>query len=102
MFSEPASVIPASVKRLFWDVDPEGVDPVRHRAFIIRRIADYGTLADVGWMKGSYSSEDIIAVIRSSRGLSRKTGAYWAAYYRIPLETIECLRPSYPRPLRPF
>ena len=95
-------MIPGFIKRLFWDVDADRVDPVLHRAFIIRRIIDFGNPQDVRWMKQTYPPQEIQEVTKKSRGISRKSGYYWAAYYDIPEEEIECLKTLYPKELRPF
>jgi hypothetical protein len=95
-------IMPDFIKRLFWDVDADTVNPVLHRAFIIRRIIDFGNPQDVQWMKQTYFPQEIQEVIKKSRGISRKSGHYWAAYYGIPEEEIECLKTLYPKKLRPF
>ena len=95
-------MIPPALKRLFWDVDSDQVDPVIHRAYIIRRIVDYGTPRDIHWIKQTYSPQEIQEVIKKSKGISRKSGYYWAAYYGVPEVEIECLKTLYPKKLRPF
>lgn len=94
--------IPSSVKRLFWDVEKEGVDVRSHRFFIIKRIMDYGNQGDVQWMMKTYRPEEIMEVLRKSRGISRKSAYFWAAYFQVPREDVECLKEFYPRRLRPF
>ncbi len=95
-------LIPERVKRLFWDVDKESVDPKLHRSYILKRIMDHGDTEDVRWMLSTYCPEEIMEVLRKSRGLSRKSGYFWAAYFNIPKEEIECLKMSYPKRLRPY
>ncbi|MGB9628965.1 MAG: DUF6922 domain-containing protein [Thermodesulfobacteriota bacterium] len=87
--------IPEKIKRLFWDVDKDAVDINIHRFYIIRRIMDYGNLGDVQWMLNSYSSEDIVGVVKKSRGLSRRSAWFWVHYFRIPPEEVECLKTSF-------
>lgn len=94
--------IPLRIKRLFWDVDREEVEVKAHRFYIIRRIIDYGNLEDVQWMKETYSPEEIIEVVRKSRGLTRKSACFWAAYFNIAKEEIECLKEPYQRVPGPF
>jgi hypothetical protein len=88
--------------RLFWDVDKRTVDFKRHRSYVIRRIMDYGDLEDVKWMLAAYSDRELIDVLKRSRGLSRKSATFWAVYFGIPKEEIECLKKSCPKRLRPF
>src|SRR3989304_951747 len=85
-------LIPDRIKRLFWDVDKDAVDLKLHRSYVIRRIMDYGDIEDVKWMKFTYSPQEIIEVVKKSRGLSRKSAYFWSAYFSIPKEEIECLK----------
>jgi len=95
-------LIPERIKKLFWDVDKETVDIKIHRSFIIKRIMDYGRAEDVRWMLKNYSKEEMIEILRMSRGLSRKSGYFWAAYFDIPKEEIKCLEMSSRKRPRPF
>jgi len=45
---------------------------------------DYGDLKDVRWMLATYSSEEIIGVLKKSRGLSRKSGSFWGGPFWRP------------------
>ena len=88
--------------RLFWDVDERSVDVNLHRSYVIRRIMDYGDMEDVKWMLRAYSSQQIIDVLKRSRGLSRKSATFWAFYFGIPKGEVECLKKFYQYRLRPF
>jgi len=87
-------LIPERIKRLFWDVDKNTVDLKLHRSYIIRRIMDDGNIEDVKWMLHSYSSGDIIEVVKKSRGLSRRSAWFWVHYFQISPEAVECLKTS--------
>ena len=87
--------IPERIKRLFWDVDKERIDIKDQRSFIIRRIIDFGNMDDVKWMLNVYTSDEIIEVVKKSRGLSRKSAYFWSAYFNIPKKDVECLKKSY-------
>ncbi|MGQ9647180.1 MAG: DUF6922 domain-containing protein [Thermodesulfobacteriota bacterium] len=95
-------MIPDGIGRLFWDVDKNALDLKRHRSYIIKRIMDYGDIEEVKWMLKTYSSEEVIEVVKKSRGLSRKSAYFWAAYFDIPREEIACLKMSSPKGPRPF
>jgi len=84
--------IPPNIKRLFWDADKESVDVRVHHFYIIKRIMDYGNVEGVRWMMQNYTSEEIIEVVRKSRGISRKSAYFWSAYFRIPPGEVECLK----------
>lgn len=83
--------IPERIRRLFWDADPKSVNKRIHRSYIIRRIMDYGNMEDVKWMLRTYSTEEIIHVLKEGRGLSAKSACFWSAYFDVPKEEIACL-----------
>jgi len=78
---------------LFWDA--EDIDADRHAHYIIARILDFGDFNDVRILRNMYPDEKIIEVIRSRRGLSPKTGKFWAVKFGIPLEEVRCLKKYY-------
>jgi predicted solute-binding protein len=94
--------LPASIKRLFWDVDKESVDIEKHWSFIISRIMDYGNCRDIQWMKQTYTDDQIKEVVCKRKGLSKKSAYFWAAYYKIPKEEVRCLQEFFPKELRVF
>ncbi len=95
-------IISERIKRLFWDVDKDSVDMEKHRSYIIRRIMDFGNMDAVNWMLTAYTPDEIIKVVKKSRGLSRKSATFWSVYFNIPREEIECLKMPYQKSLRPF
>jgi len=95
-------LIPERVQRLFWDTDQKSVNLRSHRAYIICRIMDYGDLEDVRWMLMTYSAEEIIEVLKMSRGLTRKSGYFWGNHFAVPKEEIACLQRPYPKKPMPF
>jgi len=88
-------LIPERVQRLFWDTDKKSVDLRSHRGYVVRRIMDYGYLEDVRWMLATYSAEEIIEVLKMSRGLTRKSGYFWGNHFAVPKEEIACLQSPY-------
>jgi hypothetical protein len=94
--------IPERIKRLFWDVDKEKIDIKDHRSFIIRRIMNFGNMDDMKWMLRVYTSDEIIEVVKKSRGLSRKSAYFWSTYFNIHKKEIECLKMPYQKNLKLF
>lgn len=45
---------PAAVTRLFWDVDPDGVDLERHRAYVMERVMIRGNWEAMRWLLATY------------------------------------------------
>jgi excisionase family DNA binding protein len=62
---------------VFWDVDVEGLDPCRHRRFIIERILEYGRPVHVAWLFRTYAEDEILSVARTSRALSHRAAVAW-------------------------
>ena len=70
-------MVPAELGRFFWDVDPAGLDPLRHKSFIIERILEFGDEKAVRWLFDAFSRDDIAAILESSRSLSMKSRNFW-------------------------
>ena len=66
-----------SRRSLFWDVDPATLDAESHGRYIIERILDYGTDAEVRWMYNAYPRELILDVVEHSRVLRPETRPLW-------------------------
>jgi len=76
---------------LFWDVDSTLLDKDKDKKFIIERILKYGRPETIHWLWANYSDQAIIAVVKSSKVIDRKTANYWAIHYDIPKEEVLCL-----------
>ncbi len=76
---------------MFWDVDSALLDKNKDQQFIIERVLKYGRPETIHWLKANYSDKEIIAVVKSSKVIDRKTANYWAIHYHIPTEEVLCL-----------
>lgn len=65
------------LERFFWDVDSVGLDPFRHKAYIIDRILEFGDEKAVRWLFETYTRDDITAILESDRSLSVKSRNFW-------------------------
>ena len=74
---------------LFWDVDPEAVDPERDRDYVLGRVLERGRLQDVRWILRAYGPERVHAFFRESGHpeLSGRTLAFWRAFFHAEDET---------------
>jgi hypothetical protein len=70
-------MVPAELGRFFWDVDPAGLDPVRHESYIIERILEFGDEKAARWLFSTFSRGNISAVLDLSRSLSMKSRNFW-------------------------
>lgn len=63
---------------LFWDTDPSRIDPKKHARYIIERILEFGTDAELRWMAQKYSKAEIKNAIDRPRSQVReKTKSLW-------------------------
>jgi len=85
----------ASISHLLWDVDLASLDLERQKTFIIARVLKFGTPREIRWLLAHFGDADIIATVRTSAALDRKTATFWAIHFGIPLEEVRCLRTSW-------
>jgi len=76
---------------LFWDVDPARLESERHATFIIERTLERGGEQAIRELFQLYGKARIVAVICSSRRITRKTALFWQSYLDIT-EPIRCLQ----------
>lgn len=68
---------------LFWDVDPQTVDPQKHARYIIERILEFGRDDEIRWLVHCYPPDLIRETLKRSRGvLHEKTKALWELIYQ--------------------
>jgi hypothetical protein len=83
---------------LFWDVDPSHVESERHASFVIERTLERGGAQAIRDLFQLYGEARIVAVLCSSRRVTRKTALFWKAYLNITLP-IRCLQQESRNPL---
>lgn len=68
---------------LFWEVDPASVDAQRDASYVIARILEHGTLADVKWAVQKYGFDRIHLFFRDvgHPELSKRTLRFWRALF---------------------
>jgi len=84
-------MLPGCLKALFWDVDAGQFDPFHYPEYTIARILEFGDESAIRWMRESFPSRAIEAVLRSNSKLSRKTAAFWALVLGIPPSEVPAL-----------
>lgn len=53
---------------------------------------DFGDPGDMRWMLDTYPEDEMIQVLKKSKGLSRKSAWFWAAHFNIAVEDNSCLK----------
>ena len=69
---------------LFWDVERDEVDDVKHRRFIISRVLERGSLPDWERMRDHYTLPVIVAEAQQLRSLEPRALAFIACVGRVP------------------
>ena len=79
-------------KRIFWDTDPDTLDPDSHLKYIIPRVVDYGTLDDVRRIEEYYGQEKMRQVLIEAPCLNKKTISYFAWKFSLQLADFRAYR----------
>jgi len=77
---------------LFWDTDPSSINPETHQGFIIPRVMERGTLADVTTVWNYYGEESIKQALSNAAALSKKTISFFANQFDLPRDTFRAYR----------
>ncbi len=77
-------------KRLFWDSDPEQVDMIEHKSFIISRVLEYGTFKDWRLILAYYGLQEIAQTATTIRTLDKKALAFIATLSGKAKEEFRC------------
>lgn len=75
---------------LFWDIDKATLDMDTHRAYIIKRVLEYGQLEDWHAILAYYTQPVIIEVIKNVRELDPRALAYIATITNTPIHQFKC------------
>ena len=77
---------------LFWDTDRSLVDAVCHGDFLITRVMDRGTMADVEATWAHYGPDRIRDALVKAAVLDKKTIAFFANQFHLPREAFRAYR----------
>ena len=62
---------------LFWDTNPEKIDPQKNAQYVIERILDFGNDKEVKWVWDYYDKALIKKIVDKSRSLRSRTKNAW-------------------------
>lgn len=88
-------MLPAFLKKYFWDLDFEALDAKRHAKEVLVRILEYGDTKAARWMRENFNPKEIEEVLTRSRCLSPRSANYWAFLYHIDRSKVSCLQKPY-------
>ena len=93
------SIIDQLSPYLFWDVDKANLDMDTHRAYIIKRVLEYGQLEDWRLILAHYTQPVIIDVIKNVRDLDPRALAYIATISNTPIQEFRCYTTKQSNPI---
>ena len=77
-------------ENLFWDADPGDMDFARNRRYVVQRVLERGTVADIGRLIRMYGMPDVVATAKSLRTLEPKALSFIACVANEPRENFRC------------
>ncbi|NBB79967.1 MAG: hypothetical protein GVY36_11065 [Verrucomicrobia bacterium] len=84
MNSKKAEPLDTLSRELFWDVDTEQIDPLKHRDFLIIRCVERGCRTDVQWVWDFYGPQQFRETLLNAPSLGKKTIAFFASQFDLP------------------
>jgi hypothetical protein len=94
--SKKAERIPESLRPFFWDVDFENLSVGDFPHFIISRLMEHGDETGLRFLMRTYSLQELLETLRTSRSISRRSRKFWALLLEIKEES--CTVKRYPTP----
>lgn len=82
------SRIPQELRRYFWDVKVEALDPAKHPHYVINRLLDKGGLDAARWVLKSFPKETVINSLRHGPAVDPPTASFWSNYLKISRKDI--------------
>jgi len=88
--------LPEHLKPFFWDVSLDEVSITRSPHFVISRLMEHGDESALRFLMATFSRDDLIEVLRTSRSVSMRSRKFWALLLGIEVES--CTVRRYPTP----
>lgn len=85
-------MMPRHLRPLFWDTNPDKLDPSAYPIYTIERVLEHGDEEDVAWLLGLFTREQIRDVLRTDRHLSPRSANFWALFFGLPAHEVAALR----------
>ena len=87
-------MVPAVVRKLFWDIDADAFDPAAFPQYTIERVLELGDDKAVRWLREVFTKDTIIDVLRRSRRLTPRSANFWALVFDVPRQDVRVLQPD--------
>lgn len=90
MHTVTPEIIQKFSSHLFWDTDCKRLDWEHHRAFIVKRVLEYGTFKDWNLLRSYISIPEIAHISLTFRDLEPRALAFISTLSHIPKEQFRC------------
>ena len=87
-------MIPEHLRPFFWDIDCKMFEPREFPEYTILRLLEYGDAPAVKWLRETFPTDQIAAVIRNEPRLAPRSARFWSLVYGIPESEVRVLRPG--------
>lgn len=64
----------------------------QHATFIVERLLEHGNQDVMRWLWHAYTAEQIVAVLRRSRALSRRSAIFWSHVFHLSANEVPCIQ----------
>ena len=75
---------------LFWDVDVETLDLMKHKKWLVKRVLDYGLMKDWRLLYELIGFDEITMYATQVRDLSEKSMYFISNIANIPINSFKC------------
>ena len=82
--------IPELLRPLLWDVDWGCLNLGEHWEFIVERVLNMGDGVALRWLSETFTDDEILHVVKTSRRLSKKTARCWQNVFDLQEEEMRC------------
>lgn len=69
-------------KTTFWDANLSALDKEQDKLFIISRVLERGTDAEIDYIETIYTPDEILFTLENVKGISKKTINFYKTIYR--------------------
>ena len=84
------NIIPGLSKHLFWDTDPNTINPDEHSKYIIAKVLQYGNYSDWKTIVAYYGLERIVKTAQTIRDLDKRTASFLSVLGDVPKTSFPC------------
>ncbi|HEX2396156.1 MAG TPA: hypothetical protein VHI78_12485 [Bacteroidales bacterium] len=78
----------------FWDIDYQKINDIINKRLIIERIAEYGSLAELGAVIEHYGRKEVINTLTEVNWLHPKTLNFISKLFDVPKIAFKCFTPN--------